>query len=638
MNCLGEIVFSKKLNEFGSFEITTISNILQNKCPNKIVHVLIPSTNALKVKAAKEAVERLLAEILGEKEILKWKIDEKGIECESGVAEQPHGFEITKNGAETRLFNLRKQVAETEYPTFYVSMENGLIIENFSPKQNKNIFEIENGKTWIDRTVVVVEFQHLNLILKAIGLSLGVTTPVEQVLEAEKSNWTKTAGSFIGKKYGVDPKNWHTFMCGKSREEIMKDSIKNCLGLPFHSIPIPVESRNMDIEDSEYLEEDEDEIDDCLYNKYNNHSIDFFVPKRVDKLLSVEKKIKKKKSGKAKQSDLVIKERDVESGEILREYFQVIPQSSKPGADLKNSSNSLSPNLTEDLLTMFPLKINGEIIWHCLLTWAKQDDEYKDFGWTLPGKRDRCYAKENPDICVEDANIQLLNKNLGIQVDSIYHHETIAFFDDRVREQRMRSSGFFSVVILDGKPVFDQQRMIAVPLNILKKLVDHELRIFNPFVPNSNETYGLVRNHDSFLKSIFETTKFYNLIENLKIVHGKWNDALKNNPNAPLPNFPEFEAGNVCQICDYLLVDSKIICDNGHTVCGLCAKPSSLNGKCPYCRKSLLSPMIKNRTLDQIIQNNYPKQYKIRYHQLTTTKLESWVDHPIFKGNDVQFK
>lgn len=76
----------------------------------------------------------------------------------------------------------------------------------------------------------------------------------------------------------------------------------------------------------------------------------------------------------------------------------------------------------------------------------------------------------------------------------------------------------------------------------------------------------------------------------------------------------EFDIGYDCPICMELLVDSRTVCSNGHTICDDCSK--QINLFCPECRSSLLQQSIPNRALDQIIQNRYPYEYAKKYHEL----------------------
>jgi hypothetical protein len=615
---LGQLVPAQGGHHFKSKTLHYIRNLLSKEVSNtNPIMLYVPSTNKLKIGAAKTSLEQLLKELLGEKIYSTWKIDARGVECESGVPEQPVGMAITERGARTRLDNLSRSVSvHPEFPCFLISMENGLMSEPSAVWKNKEVFVTLENKCFIDRTVVYMQFAYMARTTEALFVSEGVTTPLEEVKLSLTSNCTKTAGSFIGKKYNVDPKDWHMFMCGKNRESIMTDAIKSCLGLPLSLTPVAV-PQTIDNNNSIHKKEN-------IYNKYQRSSVEFFVSKKVKKILSVEKSIKRKDS---------VKNKDLEKADVLREYYSMIPQSSKPGADEKSPANSLGPVLTEDLMVLYFDFVNSQVVVKCVLVWAKQDDEYKDYGWVLPGRRDRAYATKEADISVEDANLHLLEKVLNVPPTQVYHHDVIGFFDDRVREQRMRSSGFVSVVVLQEPPVFDESRMIAVPLSVLKQLVDHKVRIVNPF-HFTPEAFGLVRNHDSFLKAVFETPKFLTLLEKLKTVQSKYND-----PKAKLPPFPEFEPGHECVVCAALMVESKIVCSAGHSLCFTCADSIQKSSKkCPTCRAPFLNPLIKNRTLDLIVKIQNPLEYDAILQQLGKKEDKEWDEDSLFNGSKVSFK
>jgi len=204
----------------------------------------------------------------------------------------------------------------------------------------------------------------------------------------------------------------------------------------------------------------------------------------------------------------------------------------------------------------------------------------------------------------------------------------LGYFDDRKREQRMKSSGFVSFVLLNKKPQLVSHKRIGIPLNGLMQLARREIVIPCDYSASSAK-YGLIRNHDSLLLSIFNTTKFYHVMNKIKMNRTK-ND---------IHSFSEFDVGYECQICMEILVETKIICENGHSVCGKCCSvlKNIYLANCHICRKDILSSPISNIVLEEIIQNRYPKQYAERYHLLTNQEPITWKNDPVFNGSYVQY-
>lgn len=486
-----------------------------------------------------------------------------------------------------------------------VSLENGLIQERVLQIKNESAFNLGNNIAWVDRCIVHVEFYHANNGLSAMAMSEGVTTPKEEAALAEGSNWTKTAGSFIAAKYKVDAKNWHALFSGKGREVIMQEAIKTALGLPLRILaPRKTGQFKPDV-----------------FHQYLPQSMDFFTSREINEMLQIEKK-----------GDITPK--DQEEVSMWRGIYNLIPQSSKPGADKKSPQNALSVILTEDIMPVYFDTVDGQDVLHCILSWAKDDGESNELGWVLPGKRDRAYSGENPDISVEDANYQLVEKELGISRSCVDYHFILGYFDDRVREQRMRTSGFVSLVVLNKKPPLTSDKLIGVPMNVLISLIKREIKI--PRRGGSDDVFGLVRNHDSLLLNVIKTTNFYTIMENLKLTQAKWNSLLRNNKNAKRPSFPEFDPGYECEICADLLVSTKVMCSNGHTCCGECA--TTINDKCPFCRNDVFPTKINNLVLDYIILSHYPKQYTERLNELTGGRPLTWEDNEMFQGKYIQYK
>lgn len=568
------------------------------------VSVFVSSANALKVDAANKAVNQWLLSFL-RKDICF--VTTEGIECASDIDEQPHGMDITTKGAMNRLTNLKKQLSEKNFIpatlNVLVSLENGLMPEKMLDVKNPDIFlDSDNGNdiVWVDRCVVVCEIIFDGKRMTTMAISEGVTTPREAVKSAANTNWSKTAGSFIAETYKWNAKDWHGSIAGKGRQIIMLETIQSSLKFPVE-ILIPEKTGKFKPD---------------VYHQYVSESVDFFASKEISEMMVIEKKPIDKKT-----------ESDKETTGLWREIYSTIPQLNKLGADEKSPINSNGVILTEDLMVGF----YDEGVLHIVLVWAKSDPDTKELGWVLPGKRDRAYDKTKGDISVEDANCSLVEKEIDMDRSHVVYHVVLGYFDDRKREQRMKSSGFVSFVLLDKKPNLVSSKRISVPLNALEQLARREIKI--PQDLSSTDSYGLIRNHDSLLLSIFETTKFYHLMDKLNMHEAKYRELLLKNQNSTMPKFSDFDSYYECEICTDLMVGSKIICGNGHSICSVCCELIVKdNAKCPICRQNTLAQPIPNIILEKMIQNQYPAKYAEKYETLTKKRPNTWKDYSLSNG------
>ncbi len=199
------------------------------------VEISIASKNNLKCNSGYDAVQGFVTEIFQSCMITSTK----GYDVESGVSEQPHGLIMTKKGAKNRLKCLYAHVKPKEnieqdtcdgVLRFLVSMENGIMKEKIVKVKNKERFKLPTGETWVDRCYVIIEIWFNAKKWKTSALSEGVITPLSAVEKSQNSGWNKTAGSFIGKEFKCNPKDWHKQMAGKSREPIMRETLKTALG------------------------------------------------------------------------------------------------------------------------------------------------------------------------------------------------------------------------------------------------------------------------------------------------------------------------------------------------------------------------------------------------------------------------
>ncbi len=359
-----------------------------------------------------------------------------------------------------------------------------------------------------------------------------------------------------------------------------------------------------------------------VFHAYNEQKMSFFSSEDIDEMLCDE--MTAIKNGQS------VKE--VFHNSIWREYISNLRQLQKPCTN-GNAHNTDSVILTEDVLVGY---FEKEVL-HFILLWV--DDTHGNRGWVLPGKRDRGYALEllDIDISVRDAMFSLVEKEIGVGRDQICFHTLLGYFDDRKREQRMRSNGLISFVLLDKKPNLEFRQKIGVPCNAFLKLVQREIRI--PPFPACNESFGMARNHDSMLLAVIQTAKFYNTMEKVRIMEARFRNLLRNNRHAARPPMPTIEPSEECHICFNLLVGAKVICSNGHTICGICLpKIQELNNGCDVCRQPLLNPPINNLMVDDMMKSAHPEQYRLRYQQLHGGKAPpSWHDYSAFKGKRIDY-
>ena len=642
---LGQLIPAPADQGLTTEEIQSIKKIITEAggITNCRVEVFVTSANALKIQASKDAIKQWLVELFpGE---TGWNITEEGFEVPSEVDEQPHGIEITKKGALNRLNNMKvklvqKKRASENTITILVSLENGLIPEKHLGFKNPDTF-LDKGVVWVDRCCVIGEIWFQKKSWNIMGFSEGVTTPLNEVMCAAKTNWSKTAGSFIAEKYGWNAKDWHIGICGKGRQVIMTEAIRNSFGsAPVHKIKnepnepmeieLPVETKHVrkSAQQSFSLPARISDFKPDTHHHYFTESIDFFVPIDIKEMLTSEKQTDR-------QGDAI------ENSQMWRGIYAQITQPDKMGADGVSPSNSSGIILTEDLLVGYFDQVENQDVLHIVLLWAKTIGESKEQGWVLPGKRDRAYDTiKNGDISIEDANYSLVEKEIGLDRSSVAYHVVLGYFDDRKREQRMKSSGFVSFVLLNKKPQLIPSKRIGIPLNGLVQLAKREIRIpYDCISIGPSEKFGLVRNHDSLLLNIFETTKFYHVMDKVRINRARYRQQLVVNPHLEMPEFPELDNGYECQICMDLLVGTKIICTNGHSICGICldAIKQTNNPKCPSCRKPILAEPIANIVLEGIVQSQYPTRYAERYHFLSGRQPVTWKDDPTFNGKYIQY-
>lgn len=607
---------------------------LQSDFQGRQVHVLVTSKNALKVQAAQNSVLAWIQALFSQ----AIHLVAKGYGAQSNIDEQPHGLDHTRLGALNRLKNLKIELASIEKVNeqtqdgvlrILISLENGLMREVINPLKNADIFKNTDGTVWVDRCVEVGEVWYQGQVVTFGAVSEGVTTPKSAVEASEHSNWSETAGSFISKHYGWNAADWHGSIAGKGRQAIMELLAQSALGLQTYSIPAPQKIRQFDPDR------------DCInYHQYDQEEVAFFSPRDINHLLDKEIQHRKK----------IISSEEMQEVAFWREYYQnQIPKPSKfgPNGKVLMAADGVTALLKEDIEGVILTEdvmvgYFDQDVLHVVLLWANKSGE--EPGWVLPGKKDRAYDKIKGDISVRDADYSLIKKEIDVDPEGIAYHFILGYFDDRKREQRMKTSGWISFVLLNEKPTLEPGKRIGVPLNLLVQLAQREIVLPPTSSSPISDAKGMARNHDSLILSIIDTAKFYNTMEKIKHAQIQWKQLLLTNPKANRPVLSELDPGTECQVCSSLLVGVKVICFNGHILCGICLpRIQQANNCCPECRENIPKNPVSLPQIESMIKSQNPKLYAERFQEMQALNIGgqppiTWRnDDTTFKGDHITY-
>lgn len=234
MSNLVDFINSPKLS---NKDIRKLKNlILSAQLKQYIVEIYVTSTDFIKINSVERAVGHWLKGVFGD--FVNWKILAKGYECASYVPKQPFGAEIIATGAQNRLNNLILELMR-HVPSFevqdnilriMVSLENGLMKMRFDGINDSEIFANNDGTVYVDIAFIDIDIWFNGSFWQVKSDSQGVLTPKHAVELSERSDWKKTVGYYIGKKYKCDPKDWYSIIADKSRKLIIEDGIKHALG------------------------------------------------------------------------------------------------------------------------------------------------------------------------------------------------------------------------------------------------------------------------------------------------------------------------------------------------------------------------------------------------------------------------
>lgn len=567
----------------------------------KKVDVLVTSNKPQKMQAAKDSVVAWVKALFNE----RVGVEVKGFKVSSGIDEQPHGLDHTKQGAANRLTNMKKELLEKERISentgdgvlrVLVSLENGIMKERVPNLKNPNVFLTE-GEVWVDRCLEQVEIWLQGRVWRMEAASEGVTTPKEQVEKSAGANWGITAGTFIEEKYHWPNDDWHAGIAGKSRKFIMEELAKATLGIPSYTMPMPKKVRDFKPDEG--------------FLQYNSQSIDFFTPKDIDAVLAKEITSKKQKT---------------EFWNSWRDNAMMIPQPIHNGEPIIGLNgqpiNHSGPVLTEDLLLGYfdeiedPRTKEKRDVLHLVLCWGKEGK------WVMPGKRDRAYEG---DLSVPDANCSLMEKMIGLDSTNIVDNVVLGDFDDRKREERMITNSMISFMLVNQKPKLEPGKKIGVPLNVLVKLVQGEILI--PRYPWDAEGHGMGLNHDSLLLTVFKTAAFYSTMERVK------HQQIKFKERGVYPPLGNIDQPYECGVCFDVMVKATLVCTRGHSVCGICVRALQ---NCTLCATPI-NPL-PNLGLDDAVKLRYPEEYAERFRVLDNRNAPAtWRNDPSFTGSFIHF-
>ena len=627
----------------------------QGGLTGRTIEVLVTSNNALKKQAAQNSFIAMMQAIFN----VACSVITKGYGVASGIDEQPHGSDHTRQGAVNRLNNMKRELSTKEnidesrrdgVLRILISLENGIMKEIVNPLINQAYYQNADGTVWVDRCIEAGEIWFQGNKCEFSAVSEGVTTPRFAAEASEASNWTKTAGFFIAERHQVNAQDWHGFIAGKGRQAIMELLAQSALGLPY-SVVAPPKSREYNPERDAELHHQYD-TDDLTFhtsrdfNMMMNYEIELrrlgIPQEQIDQFLQVPGTILPAAAGDRAKQDAIF------FSLSTRQWYDTeipLPKKKVEGAE-PITINTDGVILTEDVLVCYfdvdPNTPDKREVLHAVLLWT--DVPGVESGWVMPGKRDRAYGKPRGDVSVKDATYSLVEKELKIDRSKIAYYVNLGYFDDRKREPRMKTSGLVTWVLLDCKPHLEPGKSIGIPMNILEELAKKE-RAIGP-VPNSLPAEGrfMARNHDSLIISILEEAKCWKTMENVKIAQAKWRDRLRENPRAARPPLSENDPGTECTACSELLVGVRMICTSGHSLCSICLpRIQQANNRCPECRETMLPNPPHQVQFEKVIQAQNPTLYAARFKQMQETlhrpgSIYTWKKDPKFIGTQITYK
>jgi non-canonical (house-cleaning) NTP pyrophosphatase len=176
--------------------------------PKNMTNIFVATTNVAKLTAVYEASLKESSIFPNDHVFEVYSVD--GIS--SDISEQPFGLSETSDGAMHRLLNCMSVIRNDN--SIYVSIENGIIAG-------------DNNESYCD--IPVIQYKLPGADVKMINSSAsGVIIPEQYRVWVEESLCSPgrsiTFGSIIEKRLAI--KDWHKFISGKSRKNIIRDSME----------------------------------------------------------------------------------------------------------------------------------------------------------------------------------------------------------------------------------------------------------------------------------------------------------------------------------------------------------------------------------------------------------------------------
>lgn len=182
-------------------ELGLNDNSIESDDYSKHIKIYVASTNSAKLGAVYESISE--SNIFPSDSYFQ-VFSVSGIN--SGVPEQPYTIDEIIEGAMNRINHMINEIGEE---AIYISIENGIY------KSNDNYY---------DTPVLAYKILDKEII---VNYGDGILIPVEYNKYVEESlvDQKKTFGSIIEKQLAI--KDWHKYVCGISRKDLIKDLIIN---------------------------------------------------------------------------------------------------------------------------------------------------------------------------------------------------------------------------------------------------------------------------------------------------------------------------------------------------------------------------------------------------------------------------
>lgn len=226
--------------------------------------------------------------------------------------------------------------------------------------------------------------------------------------------------------------------------------------------------------------------------------------------------------------------------------------------------------------------------------------------WEFPNREIR------RGVSIKSSNLSLLERDTYITEDQCAHHVHLAYFD--------RFKTHVSFILVKNRSHLAPGKRIGVPFNQLQEMSKDTLKLES--YENGKEKYGLKKVDQLILKNLIMSPKFS------KVMTSLFQSRMKIYQ----------QSSEDCAVCSELLIESKVLCSNGHTFCAKCAEEisSAQQAKCPMCRIPILNPGISNQLLDGLIMQHHPKEYNDRVKILKKGNNSNfWLYNERCQGNKV---